>query len=173
MIKLIEGFPQENCSETSHNTRNNDEWVWKNREKEVKKAKYGEKHPFFPILKRPVYWWYLRNWSDVVPLCIRALAMTVAVWHTETRIESFVCFRMSMSLLLLRIRNCRCSSMLKSPPRIVTRRSRRFFFISSTSLCLNKNNLIVNRYEMNRAIFFLTLFWQKVHFLSKLCVFKV
>ena len=52
-MKLIQGFQQENysktalkllwnCSETSPNTRNIDEWVWKNREKGVKKAKYGE-----------------------------------------------------------------------------------------------------------------------------------
>ena len=78
---------------------------------------------------------HLRNWSDVVPLCMSALAMTVAVWHTETRIASLVCFRISKSLLLLRMRNCRCSSMLSSPPKIVTNRSRRLLFTSSASLC--------------------------------------
>ena len=31
----------------------------------------------------------------------------------------------------------------------------------------------ISVYLISRAIFFLTLFWQKVHFLSKLCVFKV
>ena len=52
-MKLIEGFPQENYSETSHNTRNNDEWAWKNREKGVKKAKCGEKTilSLFPHIK--------------------------------------------------------------------------------------------------------------------------
>lgn len=31
---------------------------------------------------------YLRNWSLVVPVCIKELAMTVAVWQTEFRTAS-------------------------------------------------------------------------------------
>jgi len=33
-------------------------------------------------------WCYRRNWSDVVPQCISALAITVALWQTELRTAS-------------------------------------------------------------------------------------
>lgn len=32
---------------------------------------------------------YLRNWSLVVPVCMKELAITVAVWHTEFRTASW------------------------------------------------------------------------------------
>ena len=38
---------------------------------------------------KPRCGYYLRNWSDVVPQCISALAMTVALWHTELRTASY------------------------------------------------------------------------------------
>ena len=38
--------------------------------------------------------------------------MTVAVWQTEPLLESFVCFRISMSLLMLRIKNSRTRAQL-------------------------------------------------------------
>ena len=44
-----------------------------------------------------------RNWSDVVPQCMNPLAITVAVWQTEARTASLVCFRIIRKHLIQKL----------------------------------------------------------------------
>ena len=84
---------------------------------------------------------HLKNWSLVVPLCIYAFAMTVAVWQMDTLMASLVFLRISMSEWLLRIRNWRWRSMVTSPLRMLVNFSTLCWWHFSSSFYNNKNEM--------------------------------
>ena len=79
----------------------------------------------------------LKNESVVVPQCMKEFAITVAVWQMEFLTESLQCLRIKRSVLLLRIRNWRFSSVVLFPLRISTKRevgvAFSFFLLSSSA----------------------------------------
>ena len=57
--------------------------------------------------------------SWVVPVCMKPLAITVAVWQMDTLTASLVCFKIWRSDLSFRIRNWRWTKIVVSPDRIL------------------------------------------------------